>query len=263
MTTRLITHPACLDHDPGPYHPENPRRLEAVLGALGQPAFAKLERVSAPRAQDDQLCLVHPRSYVEGVLGSIPPAGRHQIDGDTIVSPGPEDAALRAAGAVVAGVDAVCDGRARNVFCAVRPPGHERKEQTAADRGRHARAVIEHVDARRQAMTHETDVGLGDGSSAQGHRAALADSLQRVTTEVEQGLHKLVTIEETFRNAGVVVALDAHPGTGLGAQQAIDVFADFMHIDDRLLRRASRARHAVDERRQSIGLVDDDCGVFA
>ncbi len=124
MTTQLITHPACLDHDPGPYHPENPRRLEAVLAALSEPAFAKLERVSAPRASDDQLCLVHPRSYVDGVLGSIPPQGRHQLDGDTIVSPGSGDAALRAAGAAVAGVDAVCDGKARNVFCAVRPPGH-------------------------------------------------------------------------------------------------------------------------------------------
>jgi acetoin utilization deacetylase AcuC-like enzyme len=124
MTTQLITHPACLDHDPGPYHPENPRRLEAVLAALSAPAFAGLERVSAPRASDDQLCLVHPRSYVDGVLGSIPPQGRHQLDGDTIVSPGSGDAALRAAGAAVAGVDAVCEGRARNVFCAVRPPGH-------------------------------------------------------------------------------------------------------------------------------------------
>ncbi len=124
MTTQLITHPACLDHDPGPYHPENPRRLEAVLAALSEPAFARLERVSAPRASDDQLCLVHPRSYVDGVLGSIPPQGRHQLDGDTIVSPGSGDAALRAAGAAVAGVDAVCAGKARNVFCAVRPPGH-------------------------------------------------------------------------------------------------------------------------------------------
>jgi len=124
MTTQLITHPACLDHDPGPYHPENPRRLEAVLAALSEPAFAGLERVSAPRASDDQLCLVHPRAYVDGVLGSIPPQGRHQLDGDTIVSPGSGDAALRAAGAAVAGVDAVCEGKARNAFCAVRPPGH-------------------------------------------------------------------------------------------------------------------------------------------
>jgi acetoin utilization deacetylase AcuC-like enzyme len=124
MTTQLITHPACLDHDPGTYHPENPRRLQAVLAGLADTRFAGLERVAAPRASDDALCLVHPRAHVEAMLGAIPPMGRHQIDGDTIVSPGSEDAALRAAGAAIAGVDAVCEGRARNAFAAVRPPGH-------------------------------------------------------------------------------------------------------------------------------------------
>lgn len=124
MTTQLITHPACLDHDPGTYHPENPRRIEAVLAALDDARFKGLERVAAPRAADDTLCLVHPRAHVEGVLGAIPPMGRHQLDGDTIVSPGSAEAALRAAGAVVAAVDAVCEGRAQNAFAAVRPPGH-------------------------------------------------------------------------------------------------------------------------------------------
>lgn len=124
MATQLITHPACLDHDPGNHHPENPRRLAAVLAALDDARFGGLERVAAPRASDDALCLVHPRAFVEAVLGAIPPMGRHQIDGDTIVSPGSEDAALRAAGAVIAGVDAVCSGSARNAFAAVRPPGH-------------------------------------------------------------------------------------------------------------------------------------------
>ncbi|MBL0932427.1 MAG: histone deacetylase family protein [Alphaproteobacteria bacterium] len=131
MTTQLITHPACLDHDPGPYHPENPRRLEAVLAALSEPAFAKLERVSAPRASDDQLCLVHPRSYVDGVLGSIPPQGRHQLDGDTVMSPGTLEAVMRCVGAACAGVDAVVAGEARNVFCATRPCGHHAEAERA------------------------------------------------------------------------------------------------------------------------------------
>jgi acetoin utilization deacetylase AcuC-like enzyme len=46
------------------------------------------------------------------------------IDGDTIMSSGSIDAALRAAGAVVAGVDAVMGGKADTAFAAVRPPGH-------------------------------------------------------------------------------------------------------------------------------------------
>ena len=31
MPTALITHPACLLHDNGPYHPECPDRLRAVM----------------------------------------------------------------------------------------------------------------------------------------------------------------------------------------------------------------------------------------
>ena len=42
MATALITHAACLEHDPGPYHPECPDRLRAVLQALDAPEFATL-----------------------------------------------------------------------------------------------------------------------------------------------------------------------------------------------------------------------------
>jgi len=34
VATALITHPACLEHDTGPYHPETSERLRAVLAAL-------------------------------------------------------------------------------------------------------------------------------------------------------------------------------------------------------------------------------------
>ena len=45
-----------------------------------------------------------------------------RIDADTIVSPGSGEAALRAAGAVIAAVDAVIAGEAANAFCAVARP---------------------------------------------------------------------------------------------------------------------------------------------
>lgn len=124
MTTLLFTHPACLEHDPGRYHPERPERLQVVLDALGDGRFRAMERREAPRAEDHHLALCHPIPFVDGLLGAIPPAGRHQLDGDTAVSPGSGEAALRAAGAVVAAVDAVMAGEAATAFCAVRPPGH-------------------------------------------------------------------------------------------------------------------------------------------
>ncbi|HLY47454.1 MAG TPA: histone deacetylase family protein [Stellaceae bacterium] len=124
MTTLLYTHAACLEHDPGRHHPESPDRLRAVLAALATPEFAGLERREAPEAAIEDLARVHPRSFVERLLAAVPAAGHAGIDADTVLCPGSGRAALRAAGAVVAAVDAVVAGEADNAFCAVRPPGH-------------------------------------------------------------------------------------------------------------------------------------------
>ena len=124
MTTIFYTHPACIEHDPGPYHPERPDRLRAILAALEGGAFAGLERREAPRADAAQLTLVHPASHVERILGAVPAEGLAHLDPDTAMSPGSGEAALRAVGAVTAAVDAVLAGEAANAFCAVRPPGH-------------------------------------------------------------------------------------------------------------------------------------------
>ena len=124
MTTLLYTHPACLEHDPGPYHPESPARLRAVLAALEAPEFARLERREAPEAARDDIARVHPRRFIERMLAAVPASGHAGIDADTVLSPQSGRAALRAAGAVVAAIDAVMAGEAGSAFCAVRPPGH-------------------------------------------------------------------------------------------------------------------------------------------
>ncbi len=124
MTTLLYTHPDCLEHDPGPYHPESPARLRAVLEALEAPEFFRLDRRKAPEAALDDIARVHPRRFVERLLAAVPASGHVGIDADTILGPASGRAALRAAGAVAAAVDAVIAGDGDNAFCAVRPPGH-------------------------------------------------------------------------------------------------------------------------------------------
>jgi acetoin utilization deacetylase AcuC-like enzyme len=131
MTTLLYTHPSCLGHDPGQYHPETPARLRAVLAALSSPEFAALERREAPEASVEDLTRVHPPHFVERLLAAVPQAGHVGIDADTVMSPQSGEAALRAAGAVVAAVDAVVTGEADNAFCAVRPPGHHAEPNRA------------------------------------------------------------------------------------------------------------------------------------
>jgi acetoin utilization deacetylase AcuC-like enzyme len=130
LTTALFTHPACIGHDPGPGHPESPARLKAVLAALEAADFAALDRRAAPEATAEQLARVHPAAYVEAVLEAMPAKGYVMLDADTIVSPGSREAALRAAGALAAAVDAVVGGEVRNAFCAVRPPGHHAEAST-------------------------------------------------------------------------------------------------------------------------------------
>ena len=125
MATLILTHPACLEHDTGQFHPESSERLRRVIAALSGAEFSALEWRRAPSAEHGQLVRAHDPHYIAGVLESIPSSGRVQLEGSgTVVSPESGEAALRAAGAVCAAVDAVAKSEAANAFCAVRPPGH-------------------------------------------------------------------------------------------------------------------------------------------
>lgn len=171
MNTLLFTHKACIEHDPGTHHPECPARLRAVLNALEAEEFQSLDRREAPRAEIDQIARVHDRGYVHAVLDAIPTEGRRALDGDTHVSPGSGEAALRAAGAACAAVDAVAAGEARNAFCAVRPPGHHAEQAAAmgfclfnnvAVAALHARAA----HGLKRAAVIDFDVHHGNGTQA-------------------------------------------------------------------------------------------------
>ncbi|MDT8267815.1 histone deacetylase family protein, partial [Roseomonas sp. DSM 102946] len=62
---------------------------------------------------------------VDTILATRPEGDGHVvIDGDTAMGSGSAEAALHAAGAGIAAVDAVMRGEFARAFCAVRPPGH-------------------------------------------------------------------------------------------------------------------------------------------
>jgi acetoin utilization deacetylase AcuC-like enzyme len=171
MTTLLLTHDACLAHDPGPHHPESPARLKAVLAALAEPAFAKLVRREAPKASIEQIALVHPGDFAKRLLAAVPQQGYAAIDADTVLSPGSGEAALRAAGACIAAVDAVMKGEAQNAFCAVRPPGHHAEPQHAMGFCLFNNVAIAAMHARRmhkieRVAVIDFDVHHGNGTQA-------------------------------------------------------------------------------------------------
>ena len=124
MTTLLFHHASSERHDTGRGHPERPDRIRAVMAALSTDAFAGLDRREAPEAETAQLARAHSPAFVEALLDAVPGEGRVRVDPDTVMSADSGEASLRAAGAMVAAVDAVMGGEAANAFCAVRPPGH-------------------------------------------------------------------------------------------------------------------------------------------
>ena len=171
MTTLLIGHPSFVHHAPPHGHPERPDRIRAVEKMLSHEVFAGLAREEAPLGDDEAILRAHPESYLRRILASEPGPGDEPqaLDPDTWMSAGSVEAARRAVGAGLRGVDAVMKGEATNVFCAVRPPGHHAERSRAmgfclfssiAIAGLHARAVY---GAERIAVV-DFDVHHGNGT---------------------------------------------------------------------------------------------------
>jgi acetoin utilization deacetylase AcuC-like enzyme len=132
MQTAYISHPLCLKHDMGAHHPESPARIHAIEDRLiASGLLSYLQRHDAPAATREQLLRVHDEAYIDSIESIAPQQGIVHLDGDTAMNPFSYQAALRAAGAVVMGVDLVMAGKAENAFCNVRPPGHHAERARA------------------------------------------------------------------------------------------------------------------------------------
>jgi acetoin utilization deacetylase AcuC-like enzyme len=133
MAIGYITHHDCQLHDMGSHHPEQPARLSAISDRLIAGGLDMvLHHFDAPLAERAMLERVHEAAYVDEIFAAAPQAeGLVWVDGDTAMNRHSLDAALRAAGGVAQGVDLVVEGRLRQAFCAVRPPGHHAERDRA------------------------------------------------------------------------------------------------------------------------------------
>ncbi|HIQ23073.1 MAG TPA: histone deacetylase [Planctomycetes bacterium] len=123
--TGLAYDPVYLKHRTGLGHPERPERLRAIIRRLEETGLADhLVRIPAQPAPLEWVHRVHAPQYVERVRSSCQ-SGIGWVDSpDAPASSDSYEVALMAVGGVLAAVDAVVEGRVRNAFCAVRPPGH-------------------------------------------------------------------------------------------------------------------------------------------
>ncbi len=128
MTCIVYAHADCARHVTPPGHPERVERLAAVDAGL---AGLAVERRHCPMGDEADVLRCHPARYLARVKDAVPEVGWAQLDGDTFLSPGSFDAAMRAVGGICAAVDAVVTGAAQTAFVACRPPGHHAERQTA------------------------------------------------------------------------------------------------------------------------------------
>jgi len=125
MHTAYITHPECLKHDMGSWHPESPLRLRAIDDRLhAAHLFDYLVHREAPLVHRSQLLRVHDAAYIDSIEAASPYEGFHALDPDTGMNPHSLDAAYHAAGGAVMAVDLVMRGEVASAFVACRPPGH-------------------------------------------------------------------------------------------------------------------------------------------
>jgi acetoin utilization deacetylase AcuC-like enzyme len=137
MATLLLTHPAFLEHDTGAGHPERSDRMRAIDKVLAHESYNALMRAEAPMRLDveEAILRVHPSDHLVRIKGTSEIVKKREaslhLDGDTIMSRGTYEAALRAVGAGLEAVDEVMSGRVANAFCQVRPPGHHAESDRA------------------------------------------------------------------------------------------------------------------------------------
>jgi len=123
MKAGLVYDPIYLEHDTGD-HVENSRRLVEAMSHLKETGIReRLISLPVRPASLEELKMVHAPEYISYVKNKAEKGGGW-LDPDTVMSPKSYEAALCAAGGVLAAVEAVMKKEVDNAFALVRPPGH-------------------------------------------------------------------------------------------------------------------------------------------
>ena len=130
--TGLVYDDIYLNHDTGPHHPETAKRLTAIIESLRTTGLLeKLFPIESEPAKRDIISFCHEPDYIDKFERDVTNASPFIHTPECPLSPNTFEVARYAVGGVLKGVDEVLEGRVKNCFCAVRPPGHHAEQSRA------------------------------------------------------------------------------------------------------------------------------------
>ena len=103
----VYTHSDCLLQDNGLRHPEKKERLQVILKSIQDISDIDIKIKNAPLASISNICLVHPKKYINNIFSLIPNLGLKGLEkepyADTLLCPNSKNAILRSCGAGIEG----------------------------------------------------------------------------------------------------------------------------------------------------------------
>lgn len=130
MTTGIVTDRRYLDHNMGAGHIESPDRIEAIYDMIEKGLPFSPELIEPRRASREEIEYVHAHEYV-GFISLTAGRSYTLLDPDTSTTAKSYETALLAAGGGLKAAEMIMDGKIKNGFALVRPPGHHAEHNRA------------------------------------------------------------------------------------------------------------------------------------
>lgn len=120
----VLYHEIFLTHNPPFDHPENPKRINAILKKLKDDSeLQSVELITPSQASAENILFAHSKNHLDLIRSSID-QNLMMLDSDTYAVKDSWHAALTAAGSLIKAVDLAMNTEYHNLFCLIRPPGH-------------------------------------------------------------------------------------------------------------------------------------------
>ena len=123
--TKIFYHTDFENHIPTLNNPECANRTKNIMSLIQKENFPNITIEEPEKIKKELIYAAHDKDFVDETINKFPENDEiHYLDQETPVSSGSKDATLRAAGAGIDAINSIINGKSKNAFCIVRPPGH-------------------------------------------------------------------------------------------------------------------------------------------